>query len=196
MEDGLESAKLIFERLKNPITLLYFEFLNFVLSFFTDLNLEMQSSSVKIQVVYDRLASLYKEILNCYIKNDYTRNKGVHAIQYRNPEFYLDLDNIYLGAKVIALLTTMVTENKILHNAINDFKLKCQCFYVEAAKQVYQRFPFRRLQPLKHFEIINSQNIFDGNVPSIGPMYGKLPNLFGNIEDINDLDREWRKLFH
>ncbi|CAI6354398.1 unnamed protein product [Macrosiphum euphorbiae] len=87
----------------------------------------------------------------------------------------------------------MLTEKKLTYVMIQDFKLRCQCFYVEAAKQVYQRFPFRLLQPLKHLKVISPETIFDNEVSSLGPMYANLPILFGDM-DINEVDREWRKL--
>lgn len=193
LNDGLDNAKIILDRLTNPLTLMYFEFLDFVLPFFIDLNIEMQSTTVKIHVVYDKVGSLYKEILNCYMKKDYICTKEVNEIQYRNPEFFLDLKDIYLGGKVMASITQMLTEKKLTYAMIQDFKLRCQCFYVEAANQVYQRFPFKLLQPLKHLKIICPETIFDNDVSSLGPMYASLPILFGDI-DINEVDREWRKL--
>lgn len=143
LNDGLENAKIILDRLTNPLTLLYFEFLDFVLPFFIDLNIEMQSTTVKIHVVYDIIGSLYKEILNCYIKQNYICNKDVIEIQYRNPEFFLDLKDLYLGGKGMALISHMLTEKKITNTMIQDFKVRCRCFYVEVAKQVYQRFLFK-----------------------------------------------------
>lgn len=193
LNDGLENAKIILDRLTNPLTLLYFEFLDFVLPFFIDLNIEMQSTTVKIHVVYDRIGSLYKEILNCYMKQNYISNKDVIEIQYSNPEFYLDLKDLYLGGKVTASISHMLAEKKITSTMIQDFKLRCQSFYVEAAKQVYQRFPFKLLQPLKHLKIICPDTIFDNEISSLGSMFTDLPILFGDM-DINEVDREWRKL--
>jgi len=193
LNDGLDNAKIILDRLTNPLTLLYFEFLDFVLPFFIDLNIEMQSTTVKIHLVYNRIGSLYKEILNCYMKQSYICNKDVIEIQYRNPEFFLDLKDLYLGGKVTASISHLLAEKKITHTMIQDFKLRCQCFYVEAAKQVYQRFPFKLLQPLKHLKIIFPDTIFDNAISSLGSIFADLPILFGNM-DINEVDREWRKL--
>jgi len=192
LNDGLDNAKIILDRLTNPLTLLYFEFLDFVLPFFIDLNIEMQSTTVKIHLVYDRIGSLYKEIMNCYMKQSYICNKDVIEIQYRNPEFFLDLKDLYLGGKVTASIS-LLAEKKITHTMIQDFKLRCQCFYVEAAKQVYLRFPFKLLQPLKHLKIICPDTIFDNAISSLGSIFADLPILFGDM-DINEVDREWRKL--
>lgn len=60
----------------------------------------------------------------------------------------------------------MLAEKKITSTMIQDFKLRCQSFYVEAAKQVHQRFPFKLLQPLKHLKIICSDTIFDNEISS------------------------------
>lgn len=83
------------------------------------------------------------------MKNKYLQNHEVYQIQYRYQEFFVDLNDIYLGEKVIVSITQLLNGNKINNQTIIDFKLKCQCFYVEAAKQIYSRFLFRMLQPLK-----------------------------------------------
>lgn len=127
------------------------------------------------------------------MKQNYICNKDVIEIQNRNPEFFLDLKDLYLGGKVTASISYMLAEKKITHTMIQDFKLRCQCFYVEAAKQVYQRFPFKLLQPLKHLKIICPDTIFDNEISSLGSMFADLPILFGDM-DINEVDMEWRKL--
>lgn len=98
------------------------------------------------------------------MKKDYIYKKDVNEIQYRNPEFFLDLKDIYLSGKVMASITLNLAENKLTDGMIQDFKLRCQCFYVEAAKQVYQRFPFKILQPLKHLKIICPETIFNNEI--------------------------------
>jgi len=112
---GLDNAKITLDRLTNPLTLLYFEFLDLVLPFFIDSNIEMQSTTVKIYVVYDKIGSLYKEILNCYMIKDYIRNKEVNDIQYRNHESLLELKDIYLGGKVMSSITNMFAEKKLTY---------------------------------------------------------------------------------
>lgn len=67
LEDKIMNAQTVLETMSNPFNLLYLQFLGFVLPFFVDLNIEMQSEGIKIHLVYDRIGTLYKEILKCYI---------------------------------------------------------------------------------------------------------------------------------
>lgn len=93
----------------------------------------------------------------------------------------------------MASITLILAENKLTDGLIQDFKIRCQWFYVEAAKQIYLRFPFKLLQPLKHLKIISPETIFNNEISSLGSMFANLPILFGDM-DINEIDREWRKL--
>lgn len=71
----------------------------------------MQSETAEIHVVYDRIGTIYKEILNCFIKKEHIRNKKYHEINYNNPSLYLSVNDIYVGEKVSASLTVLLAEN-------------------------------------------------------------------------------------
>nr|CAI5846610.1 unnamed protein product [Callosobruchus analis] len=89
----------LFDSLNNPLIRIYLEFLEYVLPIFSDLNLEFQSESPKIYILYERMATTYKTILQCYMKLDYVNNTDVSEIQYRDPDHekseYLEDEYIY-----------------------------------------------------------------------------------------------------
>ena len=70
-EDKLLAAEHILVKLRDPVTRLYLEFLEFVLPVFVGLNRKMQSEGIKIHLLYDRISALYKQVLQCYTKQDY-----------------------------------------------------------------------------------------------------------------------------
>jgi len=193
LEDKILNAQTVLDSLSNPFNLLYLQFLAFVLPFFVDLNIEMQSEGIKIHLVYNRIGTLYKGILECYIKKDYIRNKKLYEIQYKNPSYYLHENNLFCGGTVSASICSLLKEKKVTALQISEFKNRCLSFYVEATQQIYVRFPFQNMEMLKHLKILESKIIFNSEICSLGPLASHLPILTKNI-NLDDFDREWRKL--
>lgn len=109
----------------------------------------MQSEGIKIHLVYDRIGTLYKEILNCYIQSEYMKNRKLHEIEYKNPRFYLQENNLYCGGIVSANICSLLKDKKITASQVSTFKNRCLSFYVEAAHQINIRFPFQKMEVLK-----------------------------------------------
>lgn len=187
--DKVTGALEINVALNNPINKLYLQFLEYILPTFTDLNTEFQSENPKVQKIYAQMSSAYKLLLSYYIKPNYLSNTEINKLQFRNPDHYLPLNDIYLGPKIAAAFT----ENQLLLSESDkrEFRLRCLNFYVEAASQIYKRFPFnsRNVQILKLINLIDPVNI--PQTASIGPLAAMFPNM--GI-DINQLDREFRLL--
>lgn len=185
--DNVQASSAIFNSLNNPVMKVYLEFLEYVLPIFNDLNLEFQSESPKIHILYERMATTYKTILQCYLKIDYVNNTDVSAIQYRNPEHYKPLENIYCGPKVAIAFEKNVLDNQQKHNVL----VKFLDFYIEGAHQIYKRFPFNtpEIKALKYLKFLYPKSI--KSIDSIGPAASCFPYL--DI-DLNMLDREWRLL--
>lgn len=70
-EDRLLAAEMILEKLKDPSTRLYLEFLEYVLPLFTNLNKEMQSEDTRIYLLHGKVSGVLKSILELYIKPEY-----------------------------------------------------------------------------------------------------------------------------
>lgn len=192
-EDKIGTATLILETIEFPFTLLYLQFLSFALPFFVDLNLEMQTESIKIHVIYDRIGTIYKEILNCFIKKECMQNKKYYEINYTNPNLYLPVNDIYVGGKVLASITSLLAEKLITYKQVEEFKTRCLGFYVESVNQINKRFPFRTMQPLQYLKIIDPKTVQNHEVSSLGPMASQFSILFKDL-DLDNVDREWRQL--
>nr|CAH7768616.1 unnamed protein product [Callosobruchus chinensis] len=167
--DNVQASSAIFNSLNNPVMRIYLEFLEYVLPIFTNLNLKFQSESPKIHILYERMATTYKTILQCYMKSDYVNNTDVSAIQYRNPDHFKPLEDIYCGPKVAIAFGKNVLDNQQKHN----------------------RFPFNtpEIKALKYLSFLSPKNI--KSISSIGPA----ACYFSHLElDLNILDREWKLL--
>lgn len=92
--DGISNFQVISNALDNPVNKMYLEFLEFILPTLVDLNLEFQAETPKIYLLYSRLISTYKFILQCYIKPEILSSTKIEQLQYRNPRNYVSTTNL------------------------------------------------------------------------------------------------------
>lgn len=134
------------------LTKLYLLFLQHVLRIVNEMNLEFQSEKPKIQYLYPTMESAFRTILDFYIQPEYLGKHSVTEIQYRNPSNFAELENVYLGAKCIEMLTSR--NLSLSKEEEHSFRVDCLNFYVECAHQIYTRFPFNSdyIRSLKHLK--------------------------------------------
>lgn len=180
-----------------PTTELYLEFLRFALPIFTDLNKEMQAEKPKLYLLYDQIFTAYVTILECFIQPVYLEltkeeiNKA-KDIPSAKEQKILSVDVKDVGIH-LPLLETYVG------GMVPNFYTKCKEFYIEAAAQIRQRFPFddKERQALKCLQMLNPQVILSHefnkkNITSISELLYHFPSICP--ENITELDREWRTL--
>lgn len=135
LEDEKENCENIYSMLCDPLTKQYLNFLEYFLPFFTKLNLEFQSETVKIHTVYSRMSELYKTILECYLDPNYLKNTELANVQYRNPRNYCAIENMYMGPKVAVFMSeNNVSEhdNFNLENTVSIFLWSVQLKFISA----------------------------------------------------------------
>ncbi|XP_074035368.1 uncharacterized protein [Leptinotarsa decemlineata] len=114
LNDRLLAAQTIHIKSMDPSTELYLNFLDFVLPYFHDINKEMQSESPKLYLLYERIFTIYKTIMECFIKPDIlqltegektsSRDKSLDSenkilsLDYENKMNHLTIEEVYLGA--------------------------------------------------------------------------------------------------
>lgn len=162
MADGINNSLTISESLNNPVYKMYLKFLQFILPTLVNLNLEFQSATPKVYLLYERLIGAYIFILQCYIKPEVLLHTEIDKPQYRNPINFLPIDDVYLGPKVAISLT----QNFLNADKISSFRTNCLNFYVTCAFEMYKRFPFnsKEITALKHLSFLDPKNL--GKIPS------------------------------
>lgn len=157
----------LYLRVSNPTFELYLNFLDFVLPILTSLNKLFQHEKPQIYHLYSKMASAYKTILDCYMQSNYLEKTDLEKVQYRNPQYFLKNDEIYVGGKCMALLSE--TDYKLSSAEKKIFFTNCLNFYVECSKQIFQRFPFHspKIMCLKYLSFLNPKEI--KNTMSIAP---------------------------
>jgi len=185
-----EKAKAIFEKLRIQECNMYLHFLDWCLPFITPLNIEFQSEEPKIFLLFNKMEKTYRSILSCYIKPEYLKNQIVEKIQYRNPEHFLLIEKVNLGARCNAILSNINFNMPAAQLFV--FRTTCLNFYIELASQIYLRFPFQSeyCQFLKNISFLNPKKIVD--ILSISPAAVHLEKMLSL--DINCVDREWLAL--
>lgn len=187
--NSVSSAKRISEKLDDPLTKVYFQFLEYILPFFVNINLEMQSEDIKIHLIYARVSTFYKTLLENFMDSDYIRKTDVQNIDFKDKKYNLALNNIYLGGKIEAFL---IDNNGTLDESqINELRTNCLSFYLEAARQTLRKFPFKELTFLRNLEVIMPENMH--KYKSIIPLALNFPNVIDK-QDFNLLDVEFRSI--
>lgn len=156
--DQIQAAEIFLTSLKNPSFKLFF----FALPLFNQLTLEMQSESVKIHVLYQRVETILKTIMGCFLTSDYIRVTDLQNLDLKNPRNFLKIEDIYLGAVV------------------------CLDFFIEACEQIYKRFNFKEStqKTIKLLGMLNPKTVFNKTFKLIAP----LAILFPNLVKQNNLD--------
>lgn len=182
----------ILRRLKDPTTILFLQFLDFVLPFFTELNREMQAEHPKIHLVYSNICRTLRTLFDCFLKRDYIVITEIENVDFKDPTNFLDINEVYCGAKATSSLMDSKTYPSRTPDHVQYFKLRCRDFYIEACQQIIKRFPLKN-NPLKELGVLKPENVKGGQSQSIIPLCTLFPKIV-NENDFQQLDTEWRIL--
>ena len=180
MTDKILAADTIAGRLKEGYVKLYLEFLEFVLPFFHNLKIEMQSEDPKLHVLYERVAAVFKSLVECFMYPDYLKRTESKDVNVTNAHNYLHLEEVYLGATVTAVL--FQKKHNLNSDVILDFRKRCLGFLIEACRQIRQRFNFKdpHIRIIKMLSILDPSNLSSVSTTphnSIAPLASRFPNL-------------------
>lgn len=117
---------------------LYLLFLSYILKLVNDMNVEFQSSCSKIVSVLPRITELYKIILKNFIKKDVITKMNFSQIDPSNPNNFLPLNEIYVGARA----NNLILQGRITDNEVHNFRLRTLEFYNVLCKEIKGRFQF------------------------------------------------------
>ncbi|KAJ4426947.1 hypothetical protein ANN_26746 [Periplaneta americana] len=189
INDRLLASDLILQKLNDPTTKLYLQFLDFILPLFNSLNIKMQSETPQIHTLYRDVEGTFRTILDCYMKEGYLEKTPLKDVEYRNPSYFKSLDDIYFGAKV-ALNIQRNTD--IRAEQVKGFKVRCLDFFIEGAQQLFKRFSFGDTV-IKDLEALDPNCVRNKKISSIANLASNFPNLVKD-DDLQELDTEWRLL--
>ena len=113
---------------------MYLQFLEFVLPVFHNLNIEMQSEDPKLHVLYERVAVVFKSLIECFMNPDYLKRTELEDVNVTNPHNYLRLEEVYLGATVKTVL--FQKKPNLSSDVILDFRKRCLGFLIKVCSRI------------------------------------------------------------
>lgn len=88
---------MINDHLGNELHKLYLLVLQFILPYFTNLNLEMQSEAPKIHELYRKVELLCRTVLGMFVKQSHLREcDSLQTVSYKNSNYIVSMENICL----------------------------------------------------------------------------------------------------
>lgn len=170
----------IYNCLGHPETRLYLEFLSYALSFFTRLNIIMQSEKPQIQVLYREVSTTVKCILECFIRQDVLDKTNLADTDFKNPRNFVNLNNMYFGA--------FINSSNIPDTNLQNVKKRCLSFYIEGVKQILSRISLKE-SVFQKLVFMDPENVRNKKIISISDVVTYFSNLNLNLQEV---DTEWR----
>lgn len=99
-EDKLHVTDAILNNLNNPVFKIYLIFLSYILDIINKMNLNFQGEGTQIHILHTQFTTLYKNVLRNYIQKGIVDKIDLSQINPTNPDYYLKLEDIYMGANV------------------------------------------------------------------------------------------------
>ncbi|KYN19742.1 hypothetical protein ALC57_07895, partial [Trachymyrmex cornetzi] len=185
-EDKLHLTSAILDNLNNPVFKIYLLFLSYILDIINKMNLIFQGEGTQIHILHTKFSTLYKNVLRNFIKKTIIDQFNLSKILPTNSDYYVKLEEIYMGANVELFLKT----NFIHQEELNKIRINILNFYIELCEQIRKRFDFndKHLIFLTNFQ---PKQALSGNVSSITDTAILLKNLVSDVESLNS---EWRQL--
>lgn len=187
--DRLVSAEEIARKLSLGVYKLYFQFLEFILPLFHDLNKEMQSEHPKLYLLHCAVSKIFSTILECYLIREYVSQTALSQIDPADATNFVPIKDMYLGVNVQFALQP---GHSFPDADVLSFYTYCQLFFIEAAQQIQKRFDFNN-EILQKMSFLDPKIAMNKSIASIAPLAIMFPNLIAS-NAIQNLDREWRIL--
>lgn len=185
------AAQRIHHCINNRWTKLYLQFLNYILPLVCKRNEEFQAERPKIHLLHKKMASLFRSIVSCYLKEDYVYDHEPEDIDYatmtkENEENWEPLRKIYLGPVVSAELGNLPASIPV--RDIDGFRAKCRSCLIVLAQQIELRFPFKS----SHVKLLREIGFVDPIVLKTTRDISIVANFFGH--DLESVHQEFRQL--
>lgn len=146
----------------------------------------MKSETPKLHVLYNNICNVLRTIFDCFLQREYISTKQIHEINFHNPRNHLPIEQMYFGDHV----SNKLKEDHLTNKQINFVRFRCLKFYVEACKQITNRFN-KKNSPVEMFSFMDPSRVKKGD-SLIADVAALFPNLV-RAKNVN-LDSEGRKL--
>lgn len=185
-EDKLHTADAILNNLNNPVFKIYLLFLSYILDIINKMNLIFQGEGTQIHILHTQFITLYKNVLRNFIQKTIIDKIDLSKINLTNPDNYLKLEDIYMGANVQLFLNNHL----ISPEELNKIRINILNFYIELCEQIRKRFDFND-KILIFLTNFHPKRALSGDITTIAQAANLFKNLVTSVENLNS---EWRQL--
>ncbi|KAF2894885.1 hypothetical protein ILUMI_11289, partial [Ignelater luminosus] len=185
--DPSKTTKEMLMTMNNQFTVVYLEFMSYVLSLVTNFNTLFQSETSLLHKLKPEVENLLKTLSANFMKISYVKScANILNADFRNATHILGLDEMNIGVKAGESMENLKKDKNVPRAAIADFYKTCQELYIELTSDITQRFDFR--DPL--FSIISALNSSEAQHFKIkSPKRFPVVNKFVTTQKLDD---EWR----
>lgn len=173
----------IVERMKNPQTKIYLEFLKTVLPYFKKFTLIFQREKPEIHQLYADVATVFKQFA------EFCSEPVENLAEVLKAGNLLPRENIYIGLEAELLMDKFLQHHPDIKK---DIWRRCFNFYCTALNGILKRFNFND-KWLEGLKLLNPKNIeITSSVVPLLQLHNKRKWL--SSEDVQKIDTEWRDL--
>ncbi|CAG5046361.1 unnamed protein product [Parnassius apollo] len=176
--------------INNQFTVVYLEFMSYVLALVTKFNVLFQSETSLLYKLKPEVENLLKTLSSNFMKISYIKScANILNADFKNPTHFLSLNEIYIGLKAGESIEILKNDENVPRAAIADFYRTCQEFYIKLTSDITKRFDFG--DPL--FSIISAVNPSEAQqflIKSLVPVLKRFPVLYKFVT-AQKLHDEW-----
>ena len=187
--DKVDGAHRVHDVLINSGTKHMLYFLQYFFKKVNSLNVEFQSENFRLQSLYMMVTSEYKNILNCFVKDDVMQRFKISDIDPSNTSNHKKINEIFLRG----LAMVQLTNEPLPTNTLKRFMDDCVKFLVELSVQIKKRFPLNEDSLIAQLKVLDPTVASNTNVSPqfLTQLISKFPNLVKQ-DEVNELEDQWR----
>ena len=189
-----QTAVKLYAALTDPKVKLYYLFLNYVLPIVNRLNVEFQSTEVKVHKLLRSVGDTLTELARNYIKDELLAIRSVFEIDFSNPRNFRTMETeMHFGAEFELFAIDQIDSRKLQERQLATAKKHCLAFYIKLFSEIKRRVNSE--DPLlRMLDWLSPETALSGSVPSIIPLYRMFRDCFSGLVNVEVLNREWRRL--
>ncbi|KAG5870686.1 hypothetical protein JTB14_003884 [Gonioctena quinquepunctata] len=191
LEDPSKTTETIVKTLENKYTLIYLQFMSYILEILNDFNKLFQTEAPLLYKLKPETIRLLKTLCHNFLDIAYViEEQNIFNINHTNPDKFVPLKKMYLGVMAFESIESLKLEDNFYETEMDVFLTSTLKFYIELVTEIKKRFQY-------------SDDIFD-LVSVVDPRESTISNIsllpiikrftfLRSIIDAQKLDNEWRE---
>lgn len=176
--------------MNNKFTIIYLEFMSYVLGLLVDFNILFQGESSLLHKLKPETERLLKIIYSNFLELKYFKNEDIFSINHSNPQHFLPLQKVYVGIAGNESLQELKNQNVDI-NELEQFYKTCLKFYIALASQIKEKFKFDD-QVFEIISLLEPSEAQAFHIKTLQKCFHRFPILKQHLK-LQEVDDEWRQ---